>query len=195
MAATVDAVSDNLRTYTKAVFAFDHVIKSAKANVYTRKAPCAGWTGKDVYEHAMGNLAMIKAYARTGRGPKSTPKLGKDPLGAWIKLRDDVLAALDEPGALDSTASQPFGPDFGDMPVDLLVGFMAAELAVHVWDMARTAKVDERLEPALVKFTHATWKSLGENVLRMPGMMGPAIKPATGADAQTKMLNFLGRTV
>ena len=188
-------MSDNLRNYTKAVFAFDHVIKSAKANVYTRRAPCAGWTGKDVYEHAMGNLAMIKAYAKTGRGPKSTPKLGKDPLGAWIKLRDDVLAALDQPAVLDSNATQPFGPDFGDMPVDQLVGFMAAELAVHVWDMARTAKVDERLEPALVKFTYATWKSLPESVLRMPGMMGPAIKPAASSDAETTMLNFLGRNV
>ena len=29
----------------------------------------------------------------------------------------------------------------------------------------------------------------------MQGMMGPAIKPAKGADAQTKLLNFLGRTV
>jgi hypothetical protein len=64
-----------------------------------------------------------------------------------------------------------------------------------VWDMARTARVDERLEPSLVKFTHATWKALGEDVLRMPGMMGAAVKPAAGADAQTKMLNFLGRKV
>jgi uncharacterized protein (TIGR03086 family) len=188
-------MSDNLRTYTRAVFAFDHVIKSAKPNVYTRKAPCAGWTGQNVYEHALGNLAMIKAYAKTGKGPKSTPKLGKDPLGAWIKLRDDVLTTLDHPDVLQSNASQPFGPDFGDMPVDQLVGFMAAELAVHVWDMARTAKVDERLEPSLVKFAHTTWKSLPESVLRMPGMMGPAVKPAAGADAQTKMLNFLGRAV
>jgi uncharacterized protein (TIGR03086 family) len=188
-------MSQNLRNYTKAVYAFDHVLKSAKDNVYGKKAPCAGWTGKDVYEHAVGNLAMIKSFATTGKGPKSTPKLGADPLGAWAKHRDQTLASLDHAGVLHSIASQPFGPDFGDMPVDDLVGFMAAELAVHVWDMARTAKVDERLDPALVKFTHATWKTLPDAVLRMPGMMGAAIKPAVGADAQTKMLNFLGRAV
>ena len=188
-------MSENLRNYTKAVYAFDHVIKSAKDTAYTRKAPCAGWTGKDVYEHGIGNLAMIKSYATTGHGPNSSPKMGKDPLGAWIKLRDETLAALDQPGALHRMAAQPFGPEFGDMEVDQLVGFMAAELTVHVWDMARTAKVDERLEPALVKFTHATWKSLGEPVLRTDGMMGAAVKPAAGADAQTKMLNFLGRKV
>lgn len=29
----------------------------------------------------------------------------------------------------------------------------------------------------------------------MPGMMAAAVKSAAGADAQTRMLNFLGRTV
>ena len=188
-------MSENLRNYTKAAFAFDHVIKSAKPIAYRRKAPCAGWTGTDVYEHGMGNLAMIRAFAETGKGPKSTPKIGKDPLGSWIRLRDKTLAALDEPEVLASTAAEPFGPGFGDMSVDDLVGFMAAELAVHTWDMARTAKVDERLEPALVKFTHAAWKSLGEDVLRSEGMFAPAIKPPAGADAQAKMLSYLGRVV
>jgi uncharacterized protein (TIGR03086 family) len=96
---------------------------------------------------------------------------------------------------LQSTAHDPFGPEFGPMPVDALVGFMAGELAVHVWDMARTAKVDERLDASLVKHAHATWKSLPEDLLRSDGFFGPAVKPAAGSDAQTKMLNFVGRTV
>lgn len=188
-------MSANLRLYTSTVYAFEHVLRVAKPTAFSRKAPCAGWTGKDVYEHAIGNLAMIKSYATTGKGPKSTPKLGADPLGAWIKLRDQTFEALDHPHVLESIAHDPFGPDFGPMAVDALVGFMAADLAPHTWDMARTAKVDERLDPALVKHALATWKALGAEVLRMPGMMAPAVKPAPGADAQTKMLNFLGRTV
>jgi len=148
-----------------------------------------------VYEHALGNLAMIKAFASTGKGPKSTPKIGADPLGAWVKLREQTLALIDDPAVLNSIATAPFGPDFGDMPVDALVGFMAADLAPHTWDFARTAKVDERLDPALVKYTHAAWKGLPTEALRSPGFMAAAVKPAAGADAQTKMLNFLGRAV
>ncbi|MDO8389054.1 MAG: hypothetical protein Q7V57_01075 [Actinomycetota bacterium] len=188
-------MSDNLRLYTSAVYAFEHVLKMAKPTAFNRKAPCEGWTGKDVFEHGIGNLAMIKAFASTGKGPKSTPKLGADPLGAWLKLRDQTLAVLDHPHVLQSIAKDPFGPEFGPMPVDALVGFMAADLVPHTWDMARTAKVDERLDATLVKHTMATWKGLPEEVLRMPGMMAAAVKPAAGADAQTKMLNFLGRTV
>lgn len=188
-------MSANLRLYTAAVYGFEHVLKSSKPTAFGRKAPCAGWTGKDVFEHAVGNLLMIKSFTATGKGPKSAPKLGDDPVAAWVKLREQTLAVLDEAGALDRIAQDPFGPDFGPMPIDALVGFMAADLVPHTWDMARTAKVDERLDPALVKHTTATWKGLPEAVLRMEGMMGPAVKSAPGADAQTKMLNFLGRTV
>lgn len=188
-------MSANLRVYTSAVFAFEHVLKMASPTTFSDAAPCEGWTGKDVYEHAAGNLAMIKSFAGKGTPPKSTPKVGADPLAAWIKLREQTLEVLDQRNVLQSIANDPFGPEFGPMPVDALVGFMAADLAPHAWDMARTAKVDERLDAALVKHTMATWKGLPSEVLRMPGMMGPAVKPAGGADAQTKMLNFLGRMV
>lgn len=188
-------MSENLRNYVKSVYAFEHVLRLAKDKAFTAKSPCAGWTGKDVFEHALGNLKMIESYATTGNGPKSIAKLGKDPLAQWARQRDLTLAALDQAGALQTIANNPFGPEMGSFPVDVLVGFMAADLAPHVWDMARTAKVDERLDPALVKYTVNMWKGLPEEVLRMSGMMTKAVKPAPGADAQTKMLNFLGRTV
>jgi len=187
-------MSENLRHYIKAVYAFDHVLKLAKPTAFTRKAPCAGWAGKDVYEHCLGNLAMIKGFA-SGKPVKTYPKLGADPLGAWLRLRDQTLESLDQPGVLQQIAIRPFGPDMGDMPMDVLVGFMAADMVPHVWDMARTAKVDERLEPSLVKFSQAAWKSLPEPILRMEGMMGAKVTSEKGADAQTKLLNFLGRTV
>ncbi len=188
-------MSENLRNYTKALFAFDHVLKNTKETAFKRKSPCAGWTGKDVYEHALGGVKMVQAHAATGAGPKSTPKLGANPLGTWEKLRDQTLEALDREGVLQATAVDPFGPDFGPMPIDALVGFMTADLAVHTWDLARTAKVDERLDPGLVKFTNSVWRALPDEVLRSQGMMGPKVKVEKGADTQTRMLNFLGRTV
>lgn len=181
--------------YTKALFAFDHVVRLTPEKAFAKKAPCAGWTGQDVYEHAVGGVKMAQSFAATGRGPKTTPKLGTDPLGAWVKQRDAVLEALDRPGALQTVAHDPFGPEFGPMPVDTLIAFMGADLTVHAWDLARTARVDDRLDAGLCKATLAAWGSLPESVVRMPGMFGPKVKPAKGADAQTRMLNFLGRTV
>ncbi|MDH4277893.1 MAG: TIGR03086 family metal-binding protein [Acidimicrobiia bacterium] len=188
-------MSENLRNYTKALFAFDHVVKNAKPTTYKRKSPCEGWTGADVYEHVLGGVKMVQSFAATGTGPRSTPKLGAKPLEAWEKLRDQTLEALDQEGVLQSIAKDPFGPDFGPMSIDALVGFMTADLAVHTWDLARTAKVDERLDPGLVKFANTVWRNLPDPVLRSQGMFGPKVKVEKGADAQTKMLNYLGRTV
>jgi uncharacterized protein (TIGR03086 family) len=188
-------MSENLRTYTKAIYGFEHVLRLASDRALARKAPCVGWTGKDVVEHVLGNMKMIHSFTTTGNGPKSVPKVGADLLGQWGKLRDTTLEALDHEGALQRIANDPFGPEFGPMPIDALVGFMAADIVPHIWDLARTAKVDERLDPTLVKYSAAAWKSLPDSVLRMEGMMATAVKPAKGADAQTKLLNFLGRTV
>lgn len=186
-------MSENLRNFTKAVYGFEHVLRMTNAKSLARKSPCAGWTGADVVEHALGALAMVHSYATTGNGPKKAPKVGTDPLATWGKLRDQTLAALDHEGALQRIANEPFGPEVGSFPVDVLIGFLAADMTAHIWDLARTAKADERLDPGLVKFAMSTWKMVGPEVLRMPGMMGPAVKPAPGADAQTKLLNFLGR--
>ncbi len=186
-------MSENLRNYTKAIYGFEHVLRLTSEKALARKSPCQGWTGKDVVEHAFQGVKMMQSFAATGAGPRSLPKVGADPLKTWTKLRDDVLTALDQPGVLHGTAKEPFGPDFGDMEIDGLLGFMGADLAVHTWDLARTAKVDERIDAGLAKATLAAWKALPEQVLRMEGMFAPAIKPAKGADAQTRMLNFLGR--
>ena len=72
---------------------------------------------------------------------------------------------------------------------------MAADLVIHAWDLARTAKVDERLDPALCKVTLAMWEGLPDEVMRGSGMFGAAVKPAKGADVQTRLVNYLGRTV
>jgi uncharacterized protein (TIGR03086 family) len=191
-------MSENLRNYVKSVYAFDHVLKCADAKgldkALKKKAPVDGWTATDVYEHCVGGVKMVHAWAATGKGPKSGVKLGKQPMAAWEKIRDSTLEALDHDGVLHALC-EPFGPDMGPMPMDVFVGFRGAELAVHTWDFARATRVDERLDPGLVKFTHAMWKQLPEDVLRMDNMLGAPVKPAQANDAQTRMLNFVGRTV
>jgi uncharacterized protein (TIGR03086 family) len=187
-------MSENLRNYTKAIYAFDHVMRLTvpKEKTWDKKSPVAGWNGRDVYEHAAGGVKMVQSWAGDGAGPKSGVKLGKNPMTGWAKLRDGVLETLDRPGSLQAQIT-PFGEGKGPMPVDNFIGFMAAELAVHTWDLARTARVDEELDPGLVKHTSAMWKSLPKEIVRGEGMMGEAIKSEKGADAQTRLLNFVGR--
>lgn len=188
-------MSLNLRNYTKALYGFDHVMKLTTDRTWTRKAPVPGWTGESIYVHVMDQVKQVHSQVTAGKNPKGTTKLGRDPYGAFAKLRDQTLEALDHAGALQRIANDPYGPEFGSFPIDGFIGFQVAELVPHTWDLARTAKVDDRLDPALCHAALAAWKSLPAEVLRTPGMFGPAVKPSAGSDAQTKLLNFLGRTV
>lgn len=183
-------MSENLRNYTKALYGFDHVMRLTSDKALARKSPCEGWKGTDVVEHALGGTKMTHAAAATSKPPKTYPKVGADPWAQWAKLRDATLEALDQPDILDSVAETFFGP----MPVDQFINVMGADLLVHTWDLARTAKVDDRLDPALCKSTLTLWKSFPDEVMRGQGMFAPAIKSAKGSDHQTRLLNFLGRS-
>jgi uncharacterized protein (TIGR03086 family) len=188
-------MSQNLRNYTKAIYGFDHVMKLTNEKTWTRKAPFPGWTGADIYVHVAYQLKMVQTQLAKGKNPKGSVKIGEDPYGSWAKLRDQVLEALDQPGALQQLANDPFGAEFGSFPMDVVIGFMVAELVPHTWDLARTAKVDDRLDPGLCTAALQTWKTLPKEVLRSPGFFGPAVATEKGADAQTKLLTFVGRKI
>jgi uncharacterized protein (TIGR03086 family) len=188
-------VSTNLRNFTKALYGFDHVMRLTSDKTWSRKAPFPGWTGASIYEHVMGQVKQANSQIARGKNPSGSVKIGSDPYGAWAKGRDQLLAALDQPGALQQIANEPYGPEFGSFPIDGFIGFLVAELVPHTWDLARTAKVDDRLDPGLCSVALATWKTLPEAVLRSPGFFGPAVKPPKGSDPQTKLLAFLGRAV
>lgn len=187
-------MSLNLRNYTKALYSFDHVMKLTNEKTWTRKAPFAGWTGGSIYVHVLDQIKMVQSQVTSGKNAKGSVKLGADPYGAWAKLRDQTLEMLDQPGALQRMANDPFGPEFGSFPIDGFIGFMAAELTPHVWDLARTAKVDDRLDAGLCTASLAAWKSLPNEVLRSEGFFGPEIKAPKGSDAQARLLAFVGRT-
>jgi uncharacterized protein (TIGR03086 family) len=156
-----------------------------------KQSPCADWKGVDVIGHVLGGMKSVFSAATVGEMPKSWPKPGNDPQAAWAKLRDQTLEALDRPDVLHKTANTFFGP----MPVDSFISFMAGDLLIHTWDLARTAKVDERLDPAQCKAVLAIWKSMPAAVLRNPGVFSAAVAAPKGADIQTRMLNFAGRKV
>jgi uncharacterized protein (TIGR03086 family) len=184
-------MSANLRSYIKTVYGFDHVIKLVAETAFAKQTPCADWKGTDLVGHVLGGLKSVHASATTGAMPKVWPKPGTDPGAAWSKLRDQTLEALDQPGVLHKVAETFFGP----MPVDTFIAVMGADLLIHTWDLARTAKVDERLDSQQCKSALALWKTFPTAMLRSPNVFGPLVKSPPGADSQTRMLNFVGRTV
>lgn len=182
-------MSANLRSFTTAIYGFEHVLKMSPKKAMRMNSPCPEWKGADVVAHTLAAMTAVHRAAMAGPMPKSLPKVADDPVVQWERLRDRTLTALDQPEVLHSTADTFFGP----LRVDTFIGLMGADILVHTWDLARTGRVDDRLDPALCRSTLRLWRSIPAELLRRPGVFAAPIKPHRDADAQTKLLNFLGR--
>jgi uncharacterized protein (TIGR03086 family) len=187
-------MSENLRNFTKALYAFDHVARLATEKAWDRKTPCDGWTARDVAGHVIGAVRVTDAYAR-GKTPNMKllgdlrKTAGADPYATFAKVRDSTLEALDHSGVLAKRETTWFG----EQSIDDFIRMMTADIVVHTWDLARSAKVDERLDAGLCKLGLAVYKPFPAAAIRQPGMFAAEIKSEKDADPQTKLLNFAGR--
>ncbi|MFD0534835.1 hypothetical protein ACFQY7_14835 [Actinomadura luteofluorescens] len=64
---------------------------------------------------------------------------------------------------------------------------------MHAWDLARATGQPSRLDPDLVHHAFATAQVVAAS-LRSEGHLAPPLPAPRGADEQTRMLAFLGRT-
>lgn len=167
---------------------FDARVQATDASAWGNTSPCEGWTARDIVAHVGGNLGRVAA-GLSGSAPTEFDANGDVP-AQWQAARDGFRGAID---ANDLSTMVP-GP-MGEMAAGDLIGrFIANDVLVHTWDLARTVGGDERLDPAMVHHAFEGVKPLDE-MLRRPGVFGPKVTPPAGADEQTEFLCFLGRTV
>ena len=104
---------------------------------------------------------------------------------------DVVQALLDDPTTSDKVL---VNRHVGEVPLDQAVSqFYTGDVFMHTWDLARATGQDERLDPdrcarmleGMLPF---------EDQMRASGQYGPRVEVADGADAQTRLLAFIGRT-
>jgi uncharacterized protein (TIGR03086 family) len=115
---------------------------------------------------------------------------GDDLVPVWKTVRAAADQALSTPGALDEVVKLPFG----EMPAKDGFGFPIGDLLVHTWDLARAIGADDRLLPEACAVVYANLEPI-DALIRAPGFFGPKLEPAPDADAQDKLLAFVGRQV
>jgi uncharacterized protein (TIGR03086 family) len=152
-------------------------------------SPCEGWTARDVVKHLVDTSGMFLGYI--DEPAPSGPSVEDDPLGAFTAARDSVQAALDDPEKANKEYDGMFGRTSFAKSVD---GFLAADLVIHRWDLARATGQDEAMPDDEVQRIHEQLAPMDDK-MRGPGAFGPKIEPPAGADAQTRLLCFLGRQV
>jgi uncharacterized protein (TIGR03086 family) len=101
-----------------------------------------------------------------------------------------VQTLLDDPATADLVLSNRH---IGEVPLDRAVDqFYTADLFMHTWDLARATGQDDRLDSDFCVELLAGMEPI-EQVIRSSGQYGARVPVKDDADAQTKMLGFIGR--
>jgi uncharacterized protein (TIGR03086 family) len=183
-------MSENLRTYTKAIYTMDAVVQRVPDSVWDQQSPCENWCAKEVLGHFMWGMQNLTAAATQGNPPTRTSEAevsGSDPKASWATTRDALLTALDHEGAIYNTFNGPFGPG----TVDDFLAIHSIDCLLHTWDIAKTAGIEAHLPADMAAAGAAGLAALGDGV-RAPGLFGPAVETEAD-DPVSRLVAIAGR--
>lgn len=167
----------------------DRVLGTEKTQQWNAPAPVAGWTARDVVRHLTDWFPGFLAGG-TGIELPRGPGVDDDPVATWQVHSDAVQALLDHPATAGRVLSNPH---IGDVPLDRAVDqFYTADVFMHTWDLARATGQDDRLDPDFCAGMLAGMEPM-EDVMRSSGQYGARVPVPEDADAQTRLLGFIGR--
>ncbi|MFU8872733.1 TIGR03086 family metal-binding protein [Micromonospora sp. SL4-19] len=152
-------------------------------------SPVADWTARDVVRHLVEWLPSFLA-AGAGVDLPGGPSVDDDPVAAWQAHCDGVQALLDDPG---TPQRMLVNRHVGEVPLDQAIDrFYTTDVFMHTWDLARATGQDDRLDADFCEMLLAGMEPL-DDVLRSSGQYGPRVPTPADADAQTRLVGYIGR--
>jgi uncharacterized protein (TIGR03086 family) len=168
---------------------FGDLAAAVRPDQWDDPAPVAGWAARDVVRHLVEWFPSFLASGADVQLPPG-PSVDDDPAGAWQHLQREVQSLLDDPASGDRVLSNPH---LGDIPLSQAVSqFFTADVFMHTWDLARATGQDDTLDPGRCAQMLAGMEPIDE-LMRQSGQYGPRVEVPEDADAQTKLLGFIGR--
>lgn len=97
--------------------------------------------------------------------------------------------------ALADHTDGPVTLPFGTFPAPLAALIAELEIFVHACDLAVATGRRDAVPHAHCRSLQARAEAAGFEAFRQPGMFGPAVTPAEGADALEELLAYVGRSI
>lgn len=184
-------MSENLQNFTRAAHTLRNVAVRVPSEAWDNDSCCDGWTAREVAGHASWVLQNITASTGHGERPEKQPEAavaGDDPATTICASVDACLAALDQPGSLQTVAHTPFG----EMPVDNFIGTIWVDPLTHAWDIADAAGIEPGIDAATAALAQSNLEPIAD-MMRGAGAFGPEAA-AGGSDAVSRFVAFAGRS-
>jgi uncharacterized protein (TIGR03086 family) len=167
--------------------AFAATLARVDAGRWDGPTPCTDWSVRDLVGHV---VAMHEVHLlQVDRRPVARPGVDRDPLGAFVVIRDQVQADLDDP----ARAGEPYTHRFGRWTFAAGIDrSICTELVVHGWDLARATGQNDRIDPVELRRVRDSLAIFGDDVVRAM-VAGPEVAVDADADEQARLLAYLGR--
>ena len=149
-----------------------------------------GWAARDVVGTSSSG-SRRSSSGGAGVDLPTGPSVDDDPAGAWQHLQREVQALLDDPASAERVLSNPHIGDVAAAPGGLAV-LHRRRLHAHLGPGPRHRPGRHPRPGALRGRCWPGW-SPSRTLMRQSGQYGPRVEVAEDADAQTRMLGFIGR--
>jgi uncharacterized protein (TIGR03086 family) len=158
-------------------------------------SPCLEWDVEALLHHLFGTVVYYTLLAEDvdmDRATISVPSVNDgNHRQSFRRLGQEALDAWSRPGVLDRPCHHAL---LGSVPGSLALGIHAADNLVHGWDLAVATGQGHTMDPACARFALDVFERVlaGESSRRRH--FGPALPADEGADVQTRLLSFVGRS-
>ena len=178
--------------YRNVAAQFTERVKAVPDGAWGNSAPPEDWDARDVVRHLVDWLPGF-FFEQWSVERRPAPSVDDDPLGAWLAVDGAIQDALDDPAVADAIVDTRMGPSSFAQQIDMIC---TQDVLIHTWDLARAAGLDDSLDPGEVARGVAEIEAIPpevEDAMRSSGHYGPRVEVPDGADAQTRLLAFMGR--
>ncbi|MGV1008499.1 MAG: TIGR03086 family metal-binding protein [Dermatophilaceae bacterium] len=151
--------------------------------------PVREWVARDVVRHL---VEWFPAFLAAGAGIELDrgPGVDEDPVGAWAAQTRAVQALLDDPDVSGQTVSESH---VGQLPLAVATDRLyTSDVFMHTWDLARATGQADRLDPDFCRQLLEGMQAM-ESPIRSSGHYGTLVTMPADADAQARLLGFIGR--
>ena len=174
--------------FSKVADGFSRRVDAVPIAAWDNPTPCEGWMARDIVRHLVEWVSGFFT-GTAGLTFPAIPSVDVDPVGAWSILRNTIEGHL----ANEAAATREFEAPMGVMSIEAAIDMIVTgDVLLHTWDLARATGLDETLDPIEVARMLEGMEPMDE-VLRGSGHYGPRVIVADDANAQTRLIAFIGR--